>query len=122
MRKYSAWLAIAAGVIVVVAQIYRNWNNWANWMTWTVDELAALFLIAAGISALRRPVTRLLPVAWSFACGLWAAGAIIHYNSLPKTPGPHQTMETELSVLLAGLTVLTGIGLVLVMLDRRHEA
>ena len=120
-RRLSGWLAIAVGAIVVVAQLYRNWGNWGSWMTWTVDEVAALALIGAGVSALRRPVTRLLPVAWAFACGLWVAGAIIHFNSLPQVPGEHLAHEKEISALLAGLAALTAGGLALVMLDRRNE-
>jgi hypothetical protein len=121
-RALSGWLAIAVGIVVVVAQLYRNWDNWGSWMTWMVDELAALALIGAGLSALRRPVTRLLPVAWAFACGLWVGGAIIHFNSLPQIPGPHLAHEKEISALLAALAALTAAGLALVMLDRRNEA
>ena len=120
-RRLSGWLAIAVGAVVVVAQIYRNWGNWGSWPTWAVDEFAAIALVVAGVSALRRPVTRLLPVAWAFACGLWLAGAIIHYNSLPQIPGPHMAHEQQVLVLLGGLAVLTAVGLALVMFDRRGE-
>jgi hypothetical protein len=120
-RRLSGWLAIAVGLVVLAAQLYRNWGNWESWMTWVVDEFAALALIGAGVSALRRPVTRLLPVAWAFACGLWLAGAIIHFNSLPDIPGAHLAHEQEISGLLGALALLTAAGLALVMLDRRSE-
>jgi hypothetical protein len=67
-------------------------------------------------------VTRLLPVAWAFSCGLWLAGAIIHFNSLPQIPGERLAHEQEIAGLLGGLAVLTAAGLALVMFDRRSEA
>jgi len=121
MRKLSAWLAIAVGVAVAIAQLYRNWGNWENWLTWTVDEFAAAVLIVAGASALRSPITRLLPVGWAFACGLWSAGAIIHFNGLDNAPADRLDLEQQLVVLLSGLLVVTLIGLALVMFDRRKS-
>lgn len=119
MVRLSAWFAIAVGIVVAVAQIYRNYNNWANWSTWMIDEFAAALLVAAGFLALRRQTTRLLPVAWSFVVGLYAAGSISHWNALKATSGETYASEYRLAILLTILEVVGLVGLAMVMLGKR---
>jgi hypothetical protein len=124
MTKLSAWLSIAVGVVLGVAQLIRNWGNWEapqNWMTWGVDIFAALALIAAGLLALRGQATRLLSVAWAFAGGLYVAGLLNHLiGVLVLEPGPVHDARQQLAVILSGLLVVVLGGLGLALFDRRR--
>lgn len=119
MIRLSAWLAIAVGLAVAVAQFYRNASNWENWSTWMIDEFAAAVLIVAGLLALRKQTTRLLPVGWSFAVGLYAAGSISHWNALKVTSGEVYASEYRLAILLAVIEVVALVGLGMVLLSKR---
>jgi len=119
MVRLSAWFAIAVGIAIAVAQIYRNYNNWENWTTWMIDEFAAAVLIAAGLLALRKQTTRLLPVGWSFACGLYAAGSISHWNALKVTSGETYASEYQLAIFLAVIEAIALVGLALVLFGKR---
>lgn len=119
MVRLSAWFAIAVGIAIAVAQIYRNYNNWANWSTWMIDEFAAAVLVAAGVLALRKQTTRLLPVAWAFVVGLYAAGSISHWNALKVVSSEIYASEYQLAILLVILEVVGLAGLALVMFGKR---
>jgi hypothetical protein len=119
MVKLSAWLSIAAGITLGAAQLLRNWENWQNWPSWMVDEFAALVMIAAGLLALRKRTTRLLPVGWSFACGLYVSALIGHLNTLAASDGELHVATQRLVVIVAGLLGVSVLGLVLVIFDRR---
>lgn len=120
MVRLSAWLAIMVGALIAAAQILRNYNNWENWTTWMIDEFAAAVLIVAGLLALRRQTTRLLPVGWSFACGLYAAGSISHWNALRVTSGEMYASEYQLAIFLAVLEIIALAGLALVLFGKRN--
>jgi hypothetical protein len=120
MIRLSAWFAIAVGVVIAVAQIVRNNDNWENWSTWMIDEFAAVVLVIAGVLALRKQTTRLLPVAWSFAVGLYAGAAISHWNGLKATSGETYAREYQLAILLAVVELIALAGLALVMFSKRQ--
>ena len=119
MVKLSAWLAIAVGVVLAAAQLLRNYDNWQNWPTWMIDELAAVVLVAAGLLALRRRTTRLLPVGWAFACGLYAAGVVSRWNALGPATAEAYGAEQRLMAAVAGLVGVSLVGLALVLFSRK---
>lgn len=122
MLKLSAWLAIAVGVSVAAAQILRNYDNWENWPSWMVDEAAAAILVVAGVAALRKRTTRLLPVGWAFAAGLYVSALINHAHVMSLSSGALYVAEQRIVVIVAGLLALSLVGLALVLLDRRNAA
>ncbi|MFZ5719473.1 MAG: hypothetical protein ACOY5Y_08410 [Pseudomonadota bacterium] len=121
MSKLSAWLAIAVGLMVAVAQIVRNYDNWENWPSWMVDEAAAAILVAAGVAALRKRTTRFLPVGWSFAAGLYISALINHAHILSLSTGAHHAAELRIVMIVAGLLAVSLVGLGLVLLDRTNR-
>ena len=121
MLKLSAWLAILVGVGVAVAQIIRNYDNWENWPSWMVDEAAAAILIAAGVAALRKRTTRLLPVGWAFAAGLYVSALINHAHVMSLSTGALYAAEQRIVIIVAGLFAASLAGLALVLFDRRNR-
>lgn len=123
MIKLSAWMAIGAGLVLGAAQIARNHDNLANWMTWTIDLVAAAVMVVAGLLALRKRTTRLLPVGWSFGLGLYVSSFVSHWNAMHVVPEEIYASEQRL-VLIIGVLVaicLTGIALVLFAPRTTHE-
>jgi len=121
MIKLSSWLAIAVGAVLAVAQIARNLDNPDNWMSWSIDVFAGLVIVAAGLLALRKQTTRLLPVGWSFALGLYAAAFLTHLTLMQKAEGEWYQAEMKLVVVLGGLLAATLVGLALVMFAPRDQ-
>jgi hypothetical protein len=122
MVRLSSWLAIAVGAILAVAQVARNLDNAERWMSWSIDVAAGLIMIAAGLLALRKQTTRLLPVGWSFALGLYAAAFLTHLTVLQKAEGNWYEAELKLVLILGGLLSATLVGLALVLFAPREQA
>jgi hypothetical protein len=120
MIKLSAWMAIAVGGLIAVAQLARNLDNWANWTTWMVDEAAAAVLLVAGLLALRKQTTRLLPVGWSFAAGLYAAGLVSHWNAMQLVGAELYASEQRLTFIVGAILALCLVGVALVLLAPRE--
>jgi hypothetical protein len=121
MLKLSSWLAIAVGALLAIGQVVRNYDNPEHWMTWAVDVVAGLIIVAAGLLALRKRTTRLLPVGWSFAMGLYAAAFLTHLTILQKAQGEWYEAELKLVLIVGALLGATVIGLVLVMFAPREQ-
>ncbi len=72
LRRLSARLAVASGVVLGIAEVVRNWGAWQWWPFWLVDFIAAGLLVSGGIAVLkRRPNSApLLAGAWGFTVGM----------------------------------------------------
>jgi hypothetical protein len=84
-----------------------------------IDELAAAVLIVAGLLALRKRMTRLLLVAWSFACGLYMAGAVSHWKGMGGATGEMYVSESRLLLIVAALVVVCLVGLAMAFFSRK---
>ena len=120
MIRLSALMAIAVGALLGVAQLARNYDNLANWPTWTIDVFAAVVLVIAGLLALRKRTTRLLPVGWSFACGLFASSFVSHWNTTRIVEGEILAAEQRLVMIIGVLVALCLSGIVLVLFAPRN--
>ena len=114
MGRLSAWLAIAFGAAVAVAQIARNWDNLDHWPTWAIDELAAAVLIVSGVRALQGKPTRALMVGWSFACGLYLSGFASHAVRAQYFAG-----GLLLAAIVGVMFAVSVAGLALILMDRK---
>lgn len=121
MIKLSAWMAIVVGILLGGAQIARNYDNLANWLTWGIDIVAAIVMVLAGLLALRKQTTRLLPVGWSFGCGLYASSFVSHWNTTHIVEGELLAAEQRLSLIIGVIVVLCLIGISLVLFAPREE-
>jgi peptidoglycan/LPS O-acetylase OafA/YrhL len=116
MIKLSAWMAIGAGLLLGAGQIARNYDNLANWPTWTIDLVAAAVMVVAGVLALRRRTTRLLPVGWSFALGLYTSSFVTHWNVTQGASGELLMAEERLVMIIGALVAICLAGIALVLL------
>lgn len=118
MLRMSAWLAIAFGALLAVAQTYRNWGNWGPWITWGVDVLGGLALMAAGVVALRRANPRSLPAAWGFAAGLYVS-SVIGYSLRSRDLSPEQlAVHDARALIVTALMAVSLLGLISSLLLR----
>ncbi len=73
LRKYSAWLALCFGPLLLLQSALRHWGeDFSGWVL--ADAAAAILLMVAGVRVLkeRRDGGRWLAGAWGFACAtLW---------------------------------------------------
>lgn len=119
MIKLSAWMAIAVGLLLGAAQAARNYDNLANWPTWSIDILAAIVMVVAGLLALRKRTTRLLPVGWSFGCGLYVSSFVSHWNATHIVTGELLEAEQQLTLIIGAIVALCLVGIVLVLFAPR---
>lgn len=123
MTTLSAWLSIGVGLALGAAQLFRNWGKWDNWMMWGVDVFAAAVMVVAGLLALRKRTTRLLPVGWAFAIGLYVSAVLNHLTTmLTLEPGPYHDAKQQLVIIISGILVLLFAGLAMVLFDRKSRS
>jgi hypothetical protein len=63
LQKSAAYLALAFGVFLAIAETARNWGNWQWWPFWLVDYVAATLLVAGvgfglALASGREPASR----------------------------------------------------------------
>lgn len=120
MIKLSAWMAIAVGLLLGAAQIARNYDNLTNWPTWTIDIVAATVMVIAGVLALRKRTTRLLPVGWSFGLGLYTSSFVSHWNTTRVVGGELLASEERLVMIIGALVAICLVGIALVLFAPRN--
>jgi len=118
MLKLSAWLAVGVSVPLAASQLVRNWDNWDRWWTWGVDELVAVLLAIAGVTALRGRSSRFVAPAWSFSTALYLSSLATHLFTLQRTPAAIYATESLLTTIIAGLLAVSLAGVVLALADR----
>ena len=58
MRTFAAWLALAFGTFLAVAEVVRNGGTVQWWPFWVVDYIAVGLLLWGAAAVLWRPSTR----------------------------------------------------------------
>lgn len=111
MAKASAWLALAFGVFLAVAEAARNWPNRQWWPFWVVDYIAAGLLIVGAALVLRgaRGGVRWLAGAWGFACAMFWMSFFGHLGDALAAveTAPRERM---LMLIIGAMFVLTILG------------
>jgi hypothetical protein len=123
MMRLSAWLSIAAGAVLGVAQAVRNLDNWANWPTWMLDEAAAAMMIAGGVLALRRGGSRGLTASWGVAAGLYGSALVSHLLALSDIHNPERrAAQGQLTMIIGALLVVAVVGLAMSLAEKPKGA
>ncbi len=121
MIRVSAYLALAFGVFLFVAEIVHNWGDWQWWPFWTVDYVAAALLIFGGQRALKTGTLRWLTGGWGFTAAMFWMSFFSHVDSLRRDGGAqHGTIdEPTLTTIMGVMFGLALIGLLLALLGKR---
>ena len=115
--KSNAYLAVALGLVLAVAETALNWGHWQWWPYFVVDYVASALLIWGGLSYLRiegnaRAVV-ILTSGWAFTSGMaWMAFAMVTEAPLAgnETAGPVATAGPDIFVFLVVLLLAVSIG------------
>ena len=116
MKVFSAWLALAFGTFLSIAEVVRNGDVVQWWPFWVVDYLAVALLLWGAAAVLWRPSERGLPVltaGWGFTCAMFWMSLFGHISEL-QTSGVPMSMEgvssaTDEPVLTIIIGVLFGV-------------
>lgn len=123
MTMLSAWLSIGVGLLLAAGQLYRNWGNWDGLLSWGVDIFAAAVMVVAGLLALRKRTTRLLPVGWAFGIGLYVSALLGHLTAMLTVDSPAlYDAKQQLVTVIGGLLAILLAGLALVLFDRKKPS
>ena len=120
MSRASAFLAMAFGVVLALAEIARNWGNWQWWPFWLVDFIAAALLLGGAALVLRKNScgTTVLCGAWGFTTAMFYMSFwshIEHYNEAADG----NLAQNPLTAIIGAMWVVTIIGFVLALLSDR---
>lgn len=122
MRTFAAWLALAFGTFLAVAEVVRNGGTVQWWPFWVVDYIAVGLLLWGAAAVLWRPSTRGLPVltaGWGFACAMFWMSLFGHIDEMSSSGVPMSldgispaTDEPMLTIIIGVLFAITVVGLV----------
>ena len=109
MIRRSAFIALAFGVFLIIAEIARNWGNWQPWPFWLVDFIAAGALIWGGLLTLNQGSSRLLSAAWGVTVGIFWMSYFSHVETL--VAGTQTAGEGPLTLMIGVMLLVAIVGL-----------
>lgn len=123
MKAFAAWLALAFGTFLAVAEAVRNSGVVQWWPFWVVDYLAVALLMGGAVAILWRKSSRgiaLLTAGWGFACAMFYMSFFSHLSDLQEnntaalvqTNAESAVQEPTLTIIIGALFAVTVIGLV----------
>jgi hypothetical protein len=122
MKVFAAWLALAFGTFLAVAEAVRNSGVVQWWPFWVVDYIAVFLLIGGAAAVLWRPSERGLPVltaGWGFACAMFWMSFFGHVaevfgdgTEVARTNAESAVDEPALTIIIGVLFAVTVVGLV----------
>lgn len=122
MIRNSAFLALAFGLFLAIAEVVRNWGNWQPWPFWIVDFIAAGALIWGALRSLRQGSSRLLSAAWGFTVGIFWMSFFSHTEALNTGDGQTYasgSVSEGMLTLIIGAMLLAAIAGLFMSLTRR---
>jgi hypothetical protein len=123
--KIAAWLAVAFGLFLSVAEIARNWGSWEYWPFWLIDYIAVALLLIGGIAALRGDtIGRWLAAAWGFTACMFYGSFFSHLHDVMNhtVTGADVAREPRLTIIIGILFGFALIGFALTLLPRARAA
>lgn len=118
MIRISAFLAIAFGVFLAIAEAVRNWGDWQWWPYWLVDYIAVALLIFGAQRALKTGTVRWLAGAWGWTAGTFYSSFFSHIERI--SAGAEDRVgnidEQPLTIIIGvmlGISILGFLGAVL---------
>jgi len=123
MIKASAYLAIAFGLFLAIAEVMRNWGDWQWWPFWLVDYIAAILLIFGGQRALKTGSLRWLAGGWGFTSAMFWMSFFSHVDSLRQQAEGHTgpIPEGRLTIIIGVMTAIAFAGFLMAVLGKRGK-
>lgn len=123
MKVFSAWLALAFGTFLAVAEVLRNSGEVQWWPFWVVDYVAVGLLLWGAAVVLWTPAANrggaILTAGWGFAAAMFWMSFFGHVDevlssgvAIEITNAQSALDEPWLTVIIGVLFVLTIVGLV----------
>ena len=112
MKVFSAWLALAFGTFLAVAEAVRNAGEIQWWPFWVVDYLAVALLMWGAVTILWRPSERglsILTAGWGFTCAMFYMSLFSHLSTLRTTGGEIAEINAQSALDEPWLTVVIGV-------------
>ena len=112
MKVFSAWLALAFGTFLAVAEAVRNAGEIQWWPFWVVDYLAVALLMWGAVTILWRPSERglaILTAGWGFTSAMFYMSLFSHISSLQSTGGEVAEINAQSALDEPWLTVVIGV-------------
>ncbi len=112
MRVFSAWLALAFGTFLSVAEAVRNSGEVQWWPFWVVDYLAVALLMWGAVAILWRPSERglgILTAGWGFTSAMFYMSLFSHISTLQTTGGEVAEINAQSALDEPWLTVVIGV-------------
>lgn len=131
MKTFAAWLALAFGTFLAVAEVVHNGGTVQWWPFWVVDYIAVGLLLWGAAAVLWKPSARGLPVltaAWGFTCAMFWMSLFAHIDELSASGVPMSldgissaTDEPMLTIIIGVLFAVTVVGLVTSLLAESRD-
>lgn len=122
MKVFAAWLALAFGTFLAIAEAMRNSGVVQWWPFWVVDYVAVGLLLWGAAAVLWRPSPRGLPIltaSWGFACAMFWMSFFGHIDEVMSsgvavdlTNAQSAVDEPVLTIIIGVLFAITVVGLV----------
>lgn len=123
MKVFSAWLALAFGTFLAVAEVLRNSGEVQWWPFWVVDYVAVGLLLWGAAAVLWTPAANrggaILTAGWGFAAAMFWMSFFGHVDevlssgvAIEMTNAQSALDEPWLTVIIGVLFMLTIVGLV----------
>lgn len=122
MKTFAAWLALAFGTFLSLAEVVRNGGTVQWWPFWVVDYIAVGLLLWGAAAVLWKPGARGLPVltaGWGFTCAMFWMSLFGHIDEISRSGVAMNlesissaTDEPMLTIIIGILFAITVVGLV----------
>lgn len=133
MKVFSAWLALAFGTFLAVAEVLRNSGEVQWWPFWVVDYIAVGLLLWGAAAVLWTPSANrggaILTAGWGFACAMFWMSLFAHIDEIAKSGVPVDIANAQsaadepvLTIIIGVLFVITVLGLVTSLLAETRRA
>lgn len=112
MKVFAAWLALAFGTFLAVAEVVRNGGVVQWWPFWVVDYIAVGLLLWGAAAVLWRPSAKGLPIltaAWGFTCAMFWMSLFGHIAELQASGVEVSVTNMESAVDEPMLTIIIGV-------------
>lgn len=123
MIRISAYLALAFGTFLFIAEIVRNWGDWQWWPFWVVDYIGAALLIFGGQRALTTGTVRWLAGGWGFTAAMFWMSFFSHVENLRTQAIDHNgpVDEADLTLIIGVMLGIALLGFLMALLGKRAE-